>query len=221
MAQVVYERVVSGLSVGGSDVPWNEDYIATLQAPGARPVFEGYATRNVLASYVHLHFGSNKAFPKHLVERCAEAGAEPATKAREAAETCIEQMQIEEREGAVQRQRQATTPEGNVDWSKQNPPNPPSAHSHGETGRGDAHAGSNGVKQHAHSPQLSQTGESANMALPSQGWDRNFPQQTPCQGWDSVTVKSMPRSSSPRLGSPRLGSPLGGSPRCVPRFRLS
>jgi len=33
---------------------------------------EGYSVNNVLASYVHLHFGSNPAVARHLVERCLD-----------------------------------------------------------------------------------------------------------------------------------------------------
>jgi cobyrinic acid a,c-diamide synthase len=37
---------------------------------GGEPVFEGYGTGRVLASYVHLHFGSNPEVARHLVDRC-------------------------------------------------------------------------------------------------------------------------------------------------------
>ena len=39
------------------------------------PFREGYAHRNVLASYVHLHFGSNPAFARSLIEACQEYAA--------------------------------------------------------------------------------------------------------------------------------------------------
>ena len=35
--------------------------------PGGRAVSEGYGDHNVLASYVHLHFGSNPEVARHLV----------------------------------------------------------------------------------------------------------------------------------------------------------
>ena len=31
---------------------------------------EGYSEKNVLASYVHLHFGSNPEVARHLVANC-------------------------------------------------------------------------------------------------------------------------------------------------------
>jgi cobyrinic acid a,c-diamide synthase len=37
---------------------------------GGEAVAEGYSTGNVLASYVHLHFGSNPEVARNLVERC-------------------------------------------------------------------------------------------------------------------------------------------------------
>jgi len=37
---------------------------------GGEPAAEGYCYKNVLASYVHLHFGSNPEVARHLVARC-------------------------------------------------------------------------------------------------------------------------------------------------------
>jgi cobyrinic acid a,c-diamide synthase len=37
---------------------------------GGEPVAEGYGLNNVLASYVHLHFGSNPEVARHLVDCC-------------------------------------------------------------------------------------------------------------------------------------------------------
>jgi cobyrinic acid a,c-diamide synthase len=44
--------------------------ITARQGQEAAP--EGYSVNNVLASYVHLHFGSNPAVARHLVERCID-----------------------------------------------------------------------------------------------------------------------------------------------------
>jgi cobyrinic acid a,c-diamide synthase len=39
---------------------------------GVEKTEEGYCLGNVLASYVHLHFGSNPDAARHLVSRCLE-----------------------------------------------------------------------------------------------------------------------------------------------------
>ena len=44
--------------------------ITARQGQEAAP--EGYSVNNVLASYVHLHFGSNPAVARYLVERCID-----------------------------------------------------------------------------------------------------------------------------------------------------
>jgi len=150
--QVVYERVVSGLS-NGADVPWNEDYVATLQAPNARPVFEGYALVNVLASYVHLHFGSNPAFPAQLVQRCAEVGAVPAAAARTASDRCLAAMREEEQTRELEqaaRHRLAQAPAAAHAADAALPevgPSKPGAgpHLHPGTRGGEAEAESNGA----------------------------------------------------------------------------
>jgi cobyrinic acid a,c-diamide synthase len=44
-----------------------------VSGPGTAEVrLEGYGIRNVLASYVHLHFGSNPQMAWHLVQKCRE-----------------------------------------------------------------------------------------------------------------------------------------------------
>ncbi|GBG62833.1 hypothetical protein CBR_g32417 [Chara braunii] len=51
-------------------------YSMELQYPGAMVEQEGYQIGNVLASYVHLHFGSNPACAHFFVERCRLRGKE-------------------------------------------------------------------------------------------------------------------------------------------------
>lgn len=70
------EQVVGGFgmrdSLGGGLDPqgWQAGYQATLQSPGSQPVREGYTKQQVLASYVHLHFGSCPALAASLVDTC-------------------------------------------------------------------------------------------------------------------------------------------------------
>jgi hypothetical protein len=65
------------LKPGGGGEGWDSGYAATLQLPGASAVEEGFTWRNVLASYVHLHFGSNPKLAASLVERCRQANLPP------------------------------------------------------------------------------------------------------------------------------------------------
>jgi cobyrinic acid a,c-diamide synthase len=44
---------------------------------GAEAAPEGYSLMNILASYVHLHFGSNPEVARNLVQRCLEYKANP------------------------------------------------------------------------------------------------------------------------------------------------
>ena len=60
------------LKPGAGGEGWDAGYAATLQVPGAQPVEEGFTWRNVLASYVHLHFGSNPKLASALVEQCRQ-----------------------------------------------------------------------------------------------------------------------------------------------------
>lgn len=84
-SEMVHERIVSGLS-GAPDASavfgaWQHAYRATMQIPGAEPVDEGYFCDNVLASYVHLHFGSNPEFAYSLVACCRRVDVERACNA--------------------------------------------------------------------------------------------------------------------------------------------
>ncbi|KAL4425481.1 hypothetical protein ABPG75_009497 [Micractinium tetrahymenae] len=74
-SEIVQESVVSGLGAAltgrsAAGQPWRTCYTVTPQIPGAAAVEEGYCLHNVLASYVHLHFGACPEFAAALVERC-------------------------------------------------------------------------------------------------------------------------------------------------------
>ena len=69
------ESVVGGVGAVLSGKPaagqaWSTCYTVTPQIPGAAAVEEGYCQQNVLASYVHLHFGNCPDFAAALVQRC-------------------------------------------------------------------------------------------------------------------------------------------------------
>ena len=49
---------------------WEAGYKARMEVEGAGDVAEGFTWRNVLGSYVHLHFGSCPQLAASLVQRC-------------------------------------------------------------------------------------------------------------------------------------------------------
>lgn len=70
--------------IGSQAQGWEAGYMATLQTPGAEAVREGYMLQRVLASYVHLHFGSHPALATSLVEACRQV-RQPSSHASHAA----------------------------------------------------------------------------------------------------------------------------------------
>eukprot|EP00898_Chlorokybus_atmophyticus_P003274 jgi/Chlat1/3948/Chrsp26S04208 len=52
--------------------PLSYAYSVRLQQPNANATLEGYQLGNALASYVHLHWGSNPRFAASLVSRCRD-----------------------------------------------------------------------------------------------------------------------------------------------------
>ncbi|KAK9845805.1 hypothetical protein WJX81_002848 [Elliptochloris bilobata] len=83
-SEILQEHVVGGFANGAargalgrpaprssSGAGWAAGYSARMQAPGAEAILEGFSWRCVLASYVHLHFGSRPDLAHSLVARCA------------------------------------------------------------------------------------------------------------------------------------------------------
>ncbi|KAA6423400.1 MAG: cobyrinic acid a, partial [Trebouxia sp. A1-2] len=70
-SEILQEKVVGGFANGRhKELEWETGYQATMQVPGAEAVAEGYTWKNVLASYVHLHFGSAPQLAQSLVDSC-------------------------------------------------------------------------------------------------------------------------------------------------------